>query len=120
LKNALDIRVGGRGVACEAEEEIGCEMLHFDGLVYRGQQLRIKQQFVKETHRENFGRVNKRDNRFNRELGRRLKRQVLRGSRESRNGGGLSKLVVEFRDAKTARIPRRLGVAVPFKVVALQ
>jgi hypothetical protein len=84
-------------------------MLHFNGLVYRGQQLRIEQQLVKKTHRENFGGANKRDNRFNRELGRRLKRQVLCGSRNSRNGRGLAKLVVEFRDAKTARILRRLG-----------
>jgi hypothetical protein len=98
-------------------------MLHFNGLVYRGQQLRIEQQLVKKTHRENFGGANKRDNRFNRELGRRLKRQVLCGSRNSRNGRGLAKLVVEFRDAKTARILRRLGrggALLRLWVVALQ
>jgi hypothetical protein len=66
---------------------------------------------VVKTYKETVGRANKRDNRFNRELGRRLKRQVLCIGRKSRNCGWVSNLVVEFRDAKTAnrnrkRLPR--------------
>jgi hypothetical protein len=37
-----------------------------------------------KTHKETVGRANKRDNRFNRKLERRLKRQVLNIGRESR------------------------------------
>jgi hypothetical protein len=33
LENALDVRGGRRGVAGEAEEEVGSKVLHFVGLV---------------------------------------------------------------------------------------
>jgi len=35
LEDGGDVSGRGRGVAAEAEEEVGCEVLHFDGLVAR-------------------------------------------------------------------------------------
>ena len=34
LEDLLDVFGGGRGVSTEAEEKVGCEVLHFDGGVW--------------------------------------------------------------------------------------
>lgn len=34
LEDLLDVFGGGRGVSTEAEEKVGCEVLHFDGVVW--------------------------------------------------------------------------------------
>lgn len=92
LKDRLDVRGRGGGVAGKAEEEVGCEVLHFE-CVFCAEKVSNDVECynsssstpAREEHVQvNALEANKRVNRFNREVERRLKRQVRGVGRDGR------------------------------------